>query len=654
MGLIRQSNALLARLVAPIARLATRGRVASGLVVLACSVALGLIGGNLAPFDRVEAVARDLRVVQLTPPQPPDPDIVVVAVTEETLDRFPFRSPIDRRFLASLLRRLAADGPRAIGLDVILDRPTRSADDEDLRRTLTEIRTPLVIARSADTLPRGSFEARMLANTMSAPPLLRLDPRDDVVRRVTLDTADGQPTMVAKLARVLGSPPTPDGQLIAFAHTRDGGSLFNVIPAHVVLDDKAFAPMSFAGKIVLVGGDFTDVDRHATPLRVATRQDLDPTAGLLIHAYQLRQIIGAPHPREAGAGDLALCLIASVLGMAIAWAAFPLGVRLAAGAVLAPALGLMVFAVFEWEGVLFNLVAAEISFLISASVGFAVDAHERRKFGRRVRAAFAHFLAPAHVDALIRRPGALAPGASLRDIACLFTDLRGFSAFVERHSPQDVASALNAYFDLICATIVGHGGAIDKIVGDAVHAYFGAPIHQPDAAARALACALDLDARLQAFRETSNSLKSNATCMGLHFGRALVGNFGGAHRLDYTAHGSTVNATARLETAAKQLGVRVLASKAIVEAAGAEGSWLPVAALQLAGIALPLDVCVPTPYGFPVQRYLQAYALMDVRPDQALDAFMAMDGDLAGADDIVALQIGRLRAGGASAPIVIA
>ena len=106
--------------------------------------------------------------------------------------------------------------------------------------------------------------------------------------------------------------------------------------------------------------------------------------------------------------------------------------------------------------------------------------------------------------------------------------------------------------------VFAHEGTVAKIVGDALHVLFGAPGEQPDHAARAVACALELDAFSREFRETWRAAASRlaATRIGVHAGPAIVGNFGGGRFFDYTAYGDTINIAARLEVGNKQLGTR--------------------------------------------------------------------------------------------------
>ncbi len=125
-----------------------------------------------------------------------------------------------------------------------------------------------------------------------------------------------------------------------------------------------------------------------------------------------------------------------------------------------------------------------------------------------------------------------------------------------------LGTLLNEYLSGMTGIVFAHDGTVAKIVGDALHVLFGAPGEQSDHAARAVACALDLDEFAQSFRERWNQKKISlgVTRIGVHAGSAIVGNFGGDRFFDYTAYGDTINVAARLEAGNKQLGTRICVS----------------------------------------------------------------------------------------------
>jgi adenylate cyclase len=133
---------------------------------------------------------------------------------------------------------------------------------------------------------------------------------------------------------------------------------------------------------------------------------------------------------------------------------------------------------------------------------------------------------------------------------------------VETLGPEVLGPLLNDYLTGMTDLVFAHDGTVTKIVGNALHVLFGAPGEQLDHASRAVACALGLDDYAQSFRERwhKKGIVLGVTRMGVHAGPAIVGNFGGGRFFDYTAYGDTINMTARLEAANKQLGTRICVS----------------------------------------------------------------------------------------------
>ena len=170
---------------------------------------------------------------------------------------------------------------------------------------------------------------------------------------------------------------------------------------------------------------------------------------------------------------------------------------------------------------------------------------------------------PANADAVEpgRRSGARSPRCSPTSPAS--------PRWSRRSTRQLLGALLNDYLAGMTDIVFAHEGTVAKIVGDALHVLFGAPGEQPDHAARAVACALDLDAFAEAFRRALAAHKGialGATRIGVHAGPAIVGNFGGSRFFDYTAYGDTINIAARLEAANKQLGTRICVSASAARA----------------------------------------------------------------------------------------
>ena len=190
-----------------------------------------------------------------------------------------------------------------------------------------------------------------------------------------------------------------------------------------------------------------------------------------------------------------------------------------------------------------------------------------------------------------------------------------------------------------------HGGTVDKIVGDAVHVMFNAPLHQPDHAERAVRCALAIDVFAERYTAEyrARGLGLGATRIGVNTGPAIVGNFGGARRFDYTAHGDAINTAARLESANKALGTRICIARATAAAAPSI-VFLPIGTLMLKGKSIGVEVLTPDLGYIWCAPYLDALARMSAGDDEGAVALLAL-AEKYPDEPILALHARRIRAG---------
>ena len=199
-----------------------------------------------------------------------------------------------------------------------------------------------------------------------------------------------------------------------------------------------------------------------------------------------------------------------------------------------------------------------------------------RSFGRYVPKELVRDL----VD--LRQP--LCLGGRRREITVLFTDIEGFTRMTETEQHERMIEGLADYFEVVCGVIAAHGGTVDKFIGDAVMAFWGAPKDDPDHSRRACDAVVEMSRRLDAFnldRETRGEPPLK-TRFGLHRGHAFVGNVGARDRFGYTALGDVVNTAARLESANRDLGTRCLVSRAVALNAPAH-DFASVGSLRLRG-----------------------------------------------------------------------
>jgi adenylate cyclase len=210
------------------------------------------------------------------------------------------------------------------------------------------------------------------------------------------------------------------------------------------------------------------------------------------------------------------------------------------------------------------------------------------------------------------------------DITCIFTDLAGFTSLMENADPAQVLPVLNKYLENMCAIVRVHGGTLDKIVGDALHVFFGAPLKMQDHPAKAIECALQMDIYARKFEasDEARTVAFGGTRIGVHSGLAVVGNFGGETFFDYTAHGDTVNTTARMEGANKYLGTRLCVSSETARRCPGV-SFRPIGSLMLKGKTQLIEAFEPIAKDATrgIAEYMAAFDLMVAGDDDAKEAF---------------------------------
>lgn len=244
---------------------------------------------------------------------------------------------------------------------------------------------------------------------------------------------------------------------------------------------------------------------------------------------------------------------------------------------------------FSWWLYSQKLQLFDVSFpVLTAGLLFALlmymKYHKEELQRRQIRDAFSHYVAPAIVDEISRNPQALKLGGEKRVITSLFTDLQGFTLLSETIKAETLVDLINQYLDGICQVIIKHEGTIDKIIGDAVHALFGAPHNLASHADSAVACALAIDQFSERFRhaQLEQGFRLGVTRVGVNSGEAVVGNFGGQVRFDYTAYGDTINTASRIEGANEYLGTRICVAQSSVELCE-NHTFRPVAQLTVKG-----------------------------------------------------------------------
>jgi adenylate cyclase len=345
------------------------------------------------------------------------------------------------------------------------------------------------------------------------------------------------------------------------------GETFPHISAADVLDGNV-PEEALAGKLVFVG--YTDAARDKV------RTPFDPAyPGVEVHATLTHNILHDELLRRAGAG----ATFGSILGLGALIAIVQLRrIRqrrawLAAAAGLGSLVGyaLIAHGLLAWRGLIVEVAAPALSCLLvaGASLSAALVTEGREK--ARLKSAFSQYVAGALVERILADPSRAVLGGVRRELTVLFSDVRGFSEIAEDLEPEVLSAFMNEYLTPMTEVVMREGGMLDKYIGDALMAVYGAPLAQRDHAERACTTALAMLAALEPLNEAwrARGLPELEIGVGINSGPMAVGNMGSEARFDYTVLGDAVNLGARLESLTKDYRVRVLCGERTVEFAGA-------------------------------------------------------------------------------------
>ncbi len=417
-------------------------------------------------------------------------------------------------------------------------------------------------------------------------------------------------------------------------------------PIWRLLDDAQPIPdKAIQGNIVLIGTSAAGLlDMRFEPLG-------NVVPGVQMHAQALEQIISTSYlqrPEWSKGIELLFLIVAGLIVVVTASVFGALPSALVGGVVVLTGIGAAWYA-FVGERFLIDpfspSVFALISYAAAASSRYFIT--ERKQ--RFVRQAFSSYVSPNLVDHIVAGEGTLTLGGERREVSFVFTDLESFTAMVEDNDPSIIMPILNEYLDEMIGIVFDHGGTVDKVVGDALHVMFSAPVAQEKHADLAVECALAMDRFAQEFRARVQEygLFLGRTRIGVNTGEVVVGNFGGNRLFDYTAHGDAINTVARLEMANKATGTRVCVASNTVSLCSSF-SWRPIADLVLRGKQQVVSVFEPlrseddeTAW---LDEYLHAYEKMKAGDPDAMEAFRNLE-DKYPDDALVTLHLRRLSKG---------
>jgi adenylate cyclase len=381
----------------------------------------------------------------------------------------------------------------------------------------------------------------------------------------------------------------PDGML-RLIPGRSAGAVALTISAADLLTRKQADPRLHRA-IVLIGGSAPELGG----LRPTASDPLMPS--VMVHALAVDQLLRGRVPLAVPyekALSLALSLLATIAGLLAA-----LLLRPARGALAVACLATLIAAAAFVAAIGDRMVDPMLP-IILAITSFAtaslVMAAQTQLRETRLRQRFAQHLAPAVVELIAASPSVLKLRGERRQITALFTDIESFTAMTHRATPEALVAVLDEYFEGVAQIVIDHGGMIDKLVGDGVHALFNTPLDLADHPVKAVHCAIAIRLWTEAFRRTPQAVELGfgRTRIGVETGDTIVGDVGIRAKLDYTAYGDAVNAAARLEAANKELGSAICIGPEAAARCPPDLLW-PIGTIRLRGFTEAVRIYEPRP-----------------------------------------------------------
>jgi adenylate cyclase len=588
--------------------------------LLLAAVLLARFSWHTPIIDDAERALYDFRSVVLAPTVEQDKRVLLIVYNDQTLINSRKRSPLDRGLLAKALRNLDRMGAKAIGIDILFDQP--QDEDEDLIATLRAMKTPTMIAYAQQATNKLDIKweqqryldeliARLKGSKVS-PASIRLDDSYGVTRIWPKSEAELPPLLGRAMLSAAGdgrlTMPSYEGSIAFRRPVAVDRPVFTELQIDLFADPDLAAALApqVTGRYVLIGGDIVDSDRVETPLSTFNdKQSVDKGGsqlvppGIEIHATMIAQMLDAAKMRKPSAWfswleALTVIVAAALTGLLEmrSWKFIPL---LLAQVALFGGLPFWLQShhvdtfLFPAVGPLLGWIIAFVAMVSAARASGAVQ----RRFAH---SALGKYLPKNIAQEIIDKPELLALHGEKKEIYVLFSDLENFTKMSHALEPETVARVLNAYLDALSEVVLAHGGVIDKFVGDAVVAFWGAPIALPDDGERAARAGYAIWQAGEDFRKNADPALPpiGRTRVGLHFGGAVVGNFGGKTRIQYTALGDSMNTASRLESANKELDTDCLASREFVERSALDW-WRPMGRVILRGRSKPVDVFEAAP-----------------------------------------------------------
>lgn len=570
---------------------------------------IGLLGGlaafliSLLPvIELLELKGYDLLHL-LKKTGPSAEDIVIVGIDEPSFAELGKQWPWPRSLHARLVDNLTREGASVIGLDIIFAEPSAPEQDRALSEAINS-NGKVVLASDRMTISGKSYTQEMVIEPIQlirkgasvGLTTIELD-RDNVVRGF-YPMKQGEKSFSEQIAGAYTGKihRLPADSLISYSgppHT------FTTISYYQALEPAGYLPKNFfKGKIVLVGKtviatpepEKAAADYFATPFFFSRRGGL--MSGVEIHANMVRNFLAGDFiSRMDQSWAFLFFMLAGVVGsiLQLGWRPVLSGFI----AVIAFILYLVLAGLsFIKYGLWLPTFAVALPFFMPYAV-YGIGSYLRSEKKRKeIKNAFSHYLSPSVLETILADPEKLRLGGDRVEATILFSDIVSFTTISESMRPEEVSDLINKYLNAMTRIITAYNGTIDKFIGDAIMAFWGAPVPDPDHALKACQAAVAMQEKMKLVRAefAEKGLPEIFIRIGINTGTVIAGNMGSSDLFDYTVLGDAVNLASRLEGANKEFGTSILISRAVYEKTMDKLIARPLGAIKVKGKTKEVEV----------------------------------------------------------------
>lgn len=515
-----------------------------------------------------------------------DDRIVIIAIDNESIEKIG-QWPWPRSVFAEALSNLNDLEPGAVGLDVIMSEASRQGKDDDLKlaNSISKIKYPLILPVEAKNLElkdigvpySNDFIKPIFSVSDSGMATLAhvnlVADKDGIVRSYPpLISGNGgeeyksfsYEVILKSNIRDLGSRAVNDVERIVFS---GGSGSVRKIPFWRLYENK-LGKEQIADNVVFIGATAPDLhDEKQTPLDKGTQM-----SGVEIQAQIANMLIKDYRLMELSDWYLFSWIF---LALVIPFLVFFFIPNITSAIFLNIFIGFthifIVTALFD-KGTIANFVHVNLAWIIGTISSFVYKYLSIDKEKREMRNVFSKYVSKDVLEEILKDPSKVKLGGEEREVIVFFSDVRSFTTLSEGMTPAQLTHFLNKYLSRMTNIVLENRGVVDKYIGDAIMAFWGAPVENKDESIDAVMSSLKMIDSLNEFniegkKEGDPSIDIG---IGLNFGKVTVGNMGSEARFDYTVMGDTVNLASRLESQTKTYGVKIIIGESVKNKIGPE------------------------------------------------------------------------------------